>query len=142
MLDVMRGHWSSQRVLAVGVGGIAGAGLRWVVLTTATPTVFPSSLLAINIAGSMLLGALLAAEPTHPSRRTLLHDAGGIGFCGGLTTFSTFALEIVNLARAGNAAIAGLYASASVVGAVVGVFVGAAALRQVRAVALPLEEEP
>lgn len=90
----------------------------------------------------MLLGVLLAEEPTHPGLRTFLHDAGGIGFCGGLTTFSTFALEVVNLVRAGDVAIASSYAATSVFGALAGVIVGAAALRQVRAITLPLEEEP
>ncbi len=138
----MRGHWNHERVLAVVFGGAVGAGARWALLTTVTPGGFPWPVLAINIAGSVLLGVLLAAEPTHPSRRTLLHDAGGIGFCGGLTTFSTFALDIVNLARDGDGPVAAAYAVASTVGSIVGVTAGAAALRRVRAVALPLEEKP
>lgn len=138
----MPGHWTRQRALAVVVGGVAGAGLRWAVLATVRPGEFPWPVLVINIAGSVLLGVLLAAEPARPTMRTLLHDAGGIGFCGGLTTFSTFALEIVNLVRAGDTALAAIYTAMSVVGAVAGVIVGAAALRQARAITLPLEEEP
>lgn len=138
----MRGHWNRQRAIAVTLGGVAGAGLRWAVLTTVPPGRFPWPVLAINIAGSVLLGVLLAAEAIHPSRRTVLHDAGGIGFCGGLTTFSTFAVEVVNLVRADDTTIAAIYASTSVVGAIVGVIVGAAAFRQLRALALPREEQP
>lgn len=138
----MRGHWNHERVLAVVFGGAVGASARWVLLTTVTPGGFPWPVLAINIAGSVLLGVLLAAEPTHHSRRTLLHDGGGIGFCGGLTTFSTFALEVVNLARDGDRPVAVAYAVASTVGSIVGVTAGAAALRRGRAVALPLEEKP
>ncbi len=138
----MRGHWTLPRALAVVVGGVAGAGLRWAVLATVSPGRFPWPVLAINIAGSVLLGVLLAEEPAHPAMRTLLHDAGGLGFCGGLTTFSTFTLEVVNLARSGDIVLAGSYTAASVVGAVAGVVVGAAALRRVRAIMLPLEEEP
>lgn len=99
-------------------------------------------MLAINVAGSVLLVVLLAEEPSHPAIRTLLHDGGGIGFCGGLTTFSTFALEVVNLARAGDTAVAATYTAATVVGTLGGVVLGAAALRRVRAMTLPLEEEP
>lgn len=124
------------------VGGIAGASLRWAVLTTVLPGRFPWPVLAVNVAGSVLLGVLLAEEPTHPALRTLLHDAGAIGFCGGLTTFSTFALEVVNLVRAGDTALAAVYSGTSVAGALAGVVVGAAALRHVRAITLPLEEEP
>lgn len=138
----MRGQLNRQRVIAVLLGGVAGAGLRWGVLTTVQPGRFPWPVLAINNAGSVLLGALLAQEPTHPARRTVLHDASGIGFCGGLTTFSTFALEVVNLIRADDTAIAATYAITSVVGAIAGVMLGAAAFRQVRALTLPLEEQP
>lgn len=138
----MRGHWSRRRAIAVVVGGVAGASLRWAVLATVSPGRFPWPVLAVNVVGSVLLGVLLAEEPTHPAMRTLLHDAGAIGFCGGLTTFSTFALEVVNLARAGDTALAATYTAASVTGSLAGVVVGAAALRRVRAITLPLEEEP
>jgi CrcB protein len=121
---------------------VAGASVRWAVLTTLTPGRFPWPVLAINIAGSALLGVLLAEEPTHPARRTLLHDAGGIGFCGGLTTFSTFAVEVVDLSRSGDTALAALYLSGSVVGAIAGVVAGAAALRRARALNVPLEGQP
>ncbi len=138
----MRGHLNRQRAIAVALGGVAGAGLRWAVLTTVPPGHFPWPVLAINIAGSVLLGVLLAGEATHPSRRIVVHDAGGIGFCGGLTTFSTFALEVANLVRADDTTIAVIYVSTSVVGAVVGVIVGAAASRQLRALTPPLEGQP
>lgn len=128
-------------MIAISLGGVIGAAVRWAVLTSVEPGRFPWPVLTINVAGSLLLGILLAEEWTHPSRRLLLHDAGGIGFCGGLTTFSTFSLEVVNLIRNGDTAIAVLYAATSVVGATVGVTLGAAALRRVRAVSLPLEGE-
>ena len=138
----MRAHWDRGRVVAVSVGGIAGASLRWAILTSVETGRFPWPVFVINVAGSVLLGILLAEEWNHPSLRLLLHDAGGIGFCGGLTTFSTFSLEIVNLIRDGDSTTALLYASTSVAAAVAGVTVGAGALRRVRAVTLPLEEAP
>ena len=135
-------RWDRQRATAIALGGIAGASLRWIVVTSVGAGRFPWPVLAVNIAGSVLLGMLLAEEWSHPSLRLLLHDAGGIGFCGGLTTFSTFSLEVVNLARAGDTTIAALYAVASVVGAVAGVTLGASSLRRLRALTLPLEEAP
>lgn len=128
--------------MAVALGGIAGASLRWLVLTSTEAGRFPWPVLALNVAGSVVLGMLLAEEWTHPSLRLLLHDAGGIGFCGGLTTFSTFSLEVVDLVRAGDTAVAALYAVVSVVGTVGGVAAGAGALRRLRAITLPLEEAP
>ncbi len=96
----------------------------------------------MNIAGSLLLGVFLAEEWAHPTRRLVLHDFGGIGFCGGLTTFSTFSVEVVAMARDGDTAVAIVYAIASVVVAIAAVVLGATALRRARALTLPLEEQP
>jgi len=96
----------------------------------------------VNVAGSLILGVLLAEEWSHPRARLLLHDAGGIGFCGSLTTFSTFSVEVVDLARAGDVGTAVLYTVASVAGTIAAVVAGAAALRRLQAITLPLEEKP
>lgn len=138
----MRGTWDRRRVTAIAVGGAAGAGLRWAVVTSVEAGRVPWPVFALNIAGSVLLGVLLAEERSHHSARLLLHDVGGIGFCGGLTTFSTFSLEVVNLARDGDTRLAAVYCTASVAAAIAGVMAGASALRRLRAIALPLEEEP
>lgn len=138
----VRAPWDRRRALAVAVGGATGAGVRWAVLTSVEPSRFPWPVLVINVAGSLLLGVLLAEESIHPRRRLLLHDGGAIGFCGGLTTFSTFAVEVVNLTRAGDEALAALYAAVSLVATVAGVLCGAAGLRRLRAASLPVEEAP
>ena len=138
----MRGAWDRRSAAAIAAGGAAGAALRWAVLTSVDPGTFPWPVFAVNVVGSVVLGVLMAEEWSHPSARLLLRDAGGIGFCGGLTTFSTFSLEVVNLTRDGDGAIAVVYAFASVAAAIVGVVAGAGALRRVRAISLPLEEEP
>ncbi len=135
--------WSLPRAAAIAIGGVAGAGTRWAVLVTVEPPGrFPWAVLLVNVVGSVLLGVLLAEEWNHPAARMLLHDGGAIGFCGGLTTFSTFTLEVVNLTRAGDAGVAVVYGVSSVALAVGGVVAGAAALRRVRSIGLPLEEEP
>ena len=59
-------------------------------------TGLPWTVFLLNCGGSFVLGVLLAEEWAHPRARLLLHDAGGIGFCGGLTTFSTYAVEVVD----------------------------------------------
>lgn len=138
----MERNWDRRRVVAVALGGIAGASLRWAVVTSVEADRFPWPVVALNVVGSVLLGVLLAAEWSHPRTRVLLHDAGGIGFCGGLTTFSTFTVEVMNLARDDKIAVAISYAIVSVAAAIVGVVVGAGALRRLRALALPLDEEP
>lgn len=72
-------------VLLVALGGAAGAVLRHLV-AVALPG--RRATLLVNVAGGLLLGLLAGAAP---APYALL----GIGFCGALTTFSTYALEVV-----------------------------------------------
>lgn len=127
---------------AVAAGGIVGAATRWAVVAASPMGDFPWPVLAVNLAGSFLLGVVLAEEWTHPGAHLLLHDAAGIGFCGGLTTFSTFAVETAVLVDDGRAAAATVYGAVSVIGTLLAVLAGAGVLRRVRALTLPLEEEP
>jgi CrcB protein len=133
---------SRRRAAAIALGGTAGATLRWAVLTTFPGGVFPWPVFAVNVVGSVILGIVLAEEWSHPGARLALHDGAGIGFCGGLTTFSTVSVEVVDLARDGRPALAAVYLLTSVVASVAGVAAGAAALHRLRAVSLPLEEQP
>lgn len=138
----MKGGWDRRRAAAIALGGAAGAGARWAVVSSVDPGRFPWPVFLINVLGSLLLGVLLAGEFSRPSARVLMHDAGAIGFCGGLTTFSTFAVEVVELLRRGEVLIGTAYAAGSVAAAMVAVAAGAGALRRVRALTLPLEEAP
>jgi CrcB protein len=138
----VRGSWDRQRAVAIAGGGVVGAALRWAVFTSVAAGRFPWPVLFVNVAGSLILGVLLAEEWSHPRARLLLHDAGGIGFCGSLTTFSTFSVEVVDLARDGDLVMAVSYTIASVAATIAAVVAGAAALHRVRAVMSPLEEQP
>lgn len=138
----MQRRWDYKRMVAVATGGVAGATLRWAVVTSVEGGQFPWPVFAVNVVGSLLLGIVLAEEWRQPTRRLLLHDFGGIGFCGGLTTFSTFSVEVAELNRHGDTATAAAYTIASVVAAIAAVVLGAAALRRVRALTIPLEEQP
>ena len=140
---MQRRAWTRASVLAVAFGAVAGAGVRWGVLTTMAPaTGFPWRVFWINVLGSGALGVVLAEEWRHPGHRLILHDAAGIGFCGGLTTFSTYAVEITDLLRDERVVLAVGYGVGSVGASLLAAVVGAASLRRVRALSLPLEEEP
>lgn len=117
--------------------------LRWAALSSVdAPGGSPWPVFALNLVGSVLLGLLLAEQRTRPPACLTPHDAGGIGLCGRLTTFSSFSVEVVDLARD--------VATALAIGYVVGSMVAAAAGSRselARCVAggpvlLPLEEEP
>jgi CrcB protein len=137
-----RPHWDPARLAAVAAGGALGAaGRRAVVQATGTGR-FPWPVLAVNLAGSLLLGVLLAEQARRPDHHVALQDLGAIGFCGGLTTFSTFAVEVVAMIDRGDALMAAVYAVTSVAGALVAVVAGAALLHRARAVERPVEESP
>ena len=115
--------------MAVGVGGLAGAGTRWA-LVEALPAVggWSWGVLAVNLAGCLLLGYLAAAawsDRAHLPVRLGL----GAGFCGSLTTFSALTVDVADMARDGDWGYAAGYLAASVAGGVV-LAVGGAALRK------------
>lgn len=78
--------------LLVVLGAAVGAPLRYLVHRAWGGS--PWATFAVNVAGSALLGALVGAVLPGPVLALL-----GTGFCGALTTYSTFAAETVELAR-------------------------------------------
>ena len=102
-----------QELLLVGLGAVPGALLRWQLALHLTD----QNLLA-NVLGAALLG-LLAGLPAAPRRQLLL----GIGFCGSLTTFSSWMLDAVRLLAHGD-----VFAAVGLVGLTLGLGLGAAAL--------------
>ena len=81
--------------LLVVAGAMAGAPLRLLVTRLAArggrdPA---RGTLAANVAGSALLGLVLGAAATPPAVVALV----GTGFCGTLTTFSTFGADVLRL---------------------------------------------
>ena len=104
-------------VLLVAVGGALGASVRYG-LVSAWSARFPWAILTANLAGSFGLGLLLARAQDD----VLLFL--GVGFCGALTTFSTFALDTLLLAREGRAPAAGVNVVASVMGSIAALAVG------------------
>lgn len=97
-------------VLLVLLGGVIGAPARYLAdraLQARHDSVFPWGTFAVNMAGSLLLGFLLGAQRQLglPSSVVLLL---GTGFCGGLTTFSTFGYETLRLLEDGAVGEAGL----------------------------------
>lgn len=84
-------------VLLVALGGGAGAVLRFLVARRLDRAV-PLGTLAVNVVGSFLLG-LLSALALDEHALALL----GTGFCGGLTTYSAFAVQVHGLGRRGAA---------------------------------------
>lgn len=100
----------------IGLGGAFGTLGRYE-LSVAAPTrlgTFPATTLAINVVGSLLLGLLLGTLGRHRPDDTMWRPLVGVGVLGGFTTFSTFAVESVQLARHDHPLATLLYVSASI----------------------------
>lgn len=88
-------------LLLVAIGGAVGALGRYLVdrgVAARIDAVLPWGTLAANLAGSALLGGLAGAGTALPD--PVWHLAG-IGFCGALTTWSTFGYETLRLLESG-----------------------------------------
>ena len=82
--------------LLVVLGAVVGAPLRLLADRVATARRGPGSVagtLTVNVVGSAVLGVLLGARHVSPAVVALV----GTGFCGTLTTFSTFGADVVRL---------------------------------------------
>lgn len=90
-----------QNIIAVFIGGGIGAVLRYLTgiftLKYLAGLSFPVSTFIVNIAGCFILGILFALFMDKPDINVSLKLALTAGFCGGLTTFSTFSLEIFQM---------------------------------------------
>jgi CrcB protein len=116
--------WKS--IQAIGLGAAIGALLRWQLgakLNGLFPTIPPGTLVA-NLIGAYVIGLAIAFFATFtaisPEWRLLVVT----GFCGGLTTFSTFSAEITTLLQQGRISWALGSVAAHVVGSVLMTFAG------------------
>jgi CrcB protein len=126
--------------LLIALGGALGSVARyWLsgVVATHFGETFPWGTLWVNVSGCLVIGFF--ATLTGPEGRWFLSSESRqffmVGVCGGFTTFSSFSLQTLNLARDGEWPRAGAYVIGSVVLCLVGVWLGhalAALLNQSR----------
>ena len=95
-------------VTSICAGASTGALLRWLLgtwLNHLWPSV-PLGTLAANVVGGYLIGLAFAYFAGHPTLSPEWRLLVITGFLGGLTTFSTFSLEVVDAAQRGDLASA------------------------------------
>ncbi len=114
-------------VLAVAAGGALGSVLRF--LTSATvvahwPRHFYLATLLVNIIGCFLIGFLSAYFLLRTDIPVALRTGLTVGVLGGLTTFSSFSLEVLRLIEAGQFGVALSYLLGSVLGGLCAAWLG------------------
>jgi fluoride exporter len=121
--------------LAVAIGGMLGCLVRWLlamVLNRYFPTVPPGTL-AANLVGCYIIGMALAFFLTYPNFAPEWRLFVTTGFCGGLTTFSTFSAEVVLLLQSGRLAWAFAAIGVHLMGSLLMTFAGIATVTWLRA---------
>ena len=116
--------------LLIALGGALGSVARFSLnglISSHVGETFPWGTLVINVTGSFAI--VFFSVLTGPSGRVFVGTSGRqfftTGVCGGFTTFSSFSLQTLNLARDGEWAQAGGYAAGSVVACLLGAWLGA-----------------
>ena len=110
---------------AIALGGMAGAAARWWLHDLWPGGSVSWATLIVNVAGSAVLGWLVAPE----ADRSAFGRIAGAGFCGSFTTFSAFGLIVAEHFRSGRPGAGVLYAAVSL-GAAIAAAVAAGLLRR------------
>src|SRR5262245_27508107 len=114
-------------VIAVGMGGAIGALSRYgldAAIEGRTESLFPWATFVINVSGCLAVGFIIAALVDRHHAPYWLRAGLVVGFCGGYTTFSTYAQEAFDLMQERELAIAIAALAANVVVGLVAVLVG------------------
>ena len=115
-------------LLLVIAGAAVGAPLRYLTdraVQRRHDTVFPWGTFAVNVFGSLVLGIVAGAVLTGGASPAV-QLAVGTGFCGALTTYSTFSYETLRLLEGDARLIAAANVAGSIVAGVAAAFLGVA----------------
>lgn len=91
-------------LLAVIIGGSVGCIIRWLLavrLNSLFPSLPPGTLI-VNLAGGLIIGMGLGWSLRYPDLDPAWKLLLMTGLCGGMTTFSTFSLEVFSFLQCGN----------------------------------------
>jgi fluoride exporter len=115
-----------KAILAISLGASLGALLRWWLGLTLNPhfPAIPPGTLAANLIGGYVVGVAVAFFATYSALAPEWRLFVITGFCGGLTTFSTFSAELVTLMQQGRGYWAVGAAAVHLLGSVIMTFAG------------------
>lgn len=113
-----------KNFLLVGLGGGLGSMMRYAVWHFSRSANFPSATLLVNIAGSLIIGIIIALnikDVNYPQDWKLFLATG---ICGGFTTFSAFSIENLQMLQQGKYLLSLLYISSSIVAGIAAAWLG------------------
>jgi fluoride exporter len=113
-----------KNFLLVGLGGAIGSMLRYASSLLINTKNFPFATLSINIAGSFIIGLVLAFSAKDENFLTNWKLFLATGICGGFTTFSAFSAENVVLLQNEKYSLAILYIVLSIVSGIAAAWLG------------------
>ena len=111
-----------RNILLVALGGALGSVARYL-FSGLNVSSWPWGTFTVNIVGSLLIGfflGMVGKGAFSPEMKLLLVT----GFCGGFTTFSTFANESLSMMKIGDVLLSALYIGASVTIGILAVWLG------------------
>jgi fluoride exporter len=116
---------------AISAGGVVGSLARYALQSAFAhpPYGFAWATFAINVSGCLLIGVLMVLVTQVWTGRPLLRPFLGIGVLGGFTTFSTYVVDIQQAIQTGAAATGLIYLGATLVAALIAVWLGTAITR-------------
>jgi CrcB protein len=121
-------------ILAISTGASTGALLRWQLglkLNALYPQL-PLGTLSANLLGGYIIGLAASYTAQYPNLSPEWRLLIMTGFCGGLTTFSTFSLEVFSLLQQGKLMWAMLNISTQVIGSLLMTFLGFATWQAIK----------
>ncbi len=121
-----------QTLLQVALGGALGASARYltgVASVRAFGPQFPWGTMIVNVAGSLVIGALVVALAAKSGERFTPFLMSGL--LGGFTTFSAFSLDAMMLWQRGEGVQAGAYVAGSMILSLAGIAAGVTLARAV-----------
>lgn len=95
-----------KSILFVGIGSFFGGIVRYIISylmkNVSSYQTFPWATLIVNLIGCFLIGIIFAIFSKYSNTNNPLYLLLATGFCGGFTTFSTFANESLQMIQSGN----------------------------------------
>lgn len=116
-----------RTLLLIGLGGFLGSISRFLIalsLNRIFQSVLPVGTLAVNILGCLLIGIIYSLAEQKNMLSPELRIFLGVGFCGGFTTYSSFAFDKFSLIKTGDFLMLSVYVGASVFLGLIAVYLG------------------